>query len=105
MFLGVVLAKFSVIIRSVLSMNRFEIFSIEIGPRLEKIITNYNQSIAESTGDQPITLAKVDIDRFEELTATYNIKAVPTGNGVILFDELDRNENSFYLFVYSSISH
>jgi thioredoxin-like negative regulator of GroEL len=53
------------------------VFKIE--PRLEKLITNYNKNVNSSSGDQQIILAKVDIDKFEELSSKYNVKAVPTG--------------------------
>ncbi len=32
-----------------------------------------------SSGDQHIILAKVDVDKFGELSSRYNVKAVPTG--------------------------
>ncbi len=32
-----------------------------------------------SSGDQHIVLAKVDVDKFSELSSKYNVKAVPTG--------------------------
>lgn len=51
---------------------------------MEKLITNYNKNIDTSSGDQYITLAKIDVDKFEELSYKYNIKVVPTG------------KNSFY---------
>ncbi|CAF1432692.1 unnamed protein product [Adineta steineri] len=47
-------------------------------PRLEKIITNYNKNVDTSSGDQYIVLAKVDIDKFGDLSHKYNVKAVPT---------------------------
>ncbi|CAF1489531.1 unnamed protein product [Adineta steineri] len=47
-------------------------------PRLEKIITNYNKNVDTSSGDQYIVLAKVDIDKFSDLSHKYNVKAVPT---------------------------
>lgn len=52
---------------------------VEIEPRLEKLITNYNKNINPLSGDQQITLAKVDVDKFGELSSKYNINAVPTG--------------------------
>ena len=51
-----------------------------VEPRLEKIVTNYNNNLKNSPDDQQITLAKVDIDHFADLSAKYNIQAVPTGN-------------------------
>ncbi|CAF1360182.1 unnamed protein product [Rotaria sordida] len=47
-------------------------------PRLEKLITNYNKDVKTSSGDQYITLAKIDIDKFGELSSKYNVQAVPT---------------------------
>ncbi|CAF1228988.1 unnamed protein product [Adineta steineri] len=47
-------------------------------PRLEKIITNYNKNVDTSSGDQYIVLAKVDVDKFGDLSHKYNVKAVPT---------------------------
>jgi len=46
---------------------------------LEKLITNYNKNVDISSGDQHIILAKVDVDKFGELSSRYNVKAVPTG--------------------------
>jgi hypothetical protein len=46
---------------------------------LEKIVTNYNKNVDISSGDQHIILAKVDVDKFGELSSKYNVKAVPTG--------------------------
>ncbi|CAF3998609.1 unnamed protein product [Rotaria sp. Silwood2] len=47
-------------------------------PRLEKLITNYNKNVKSSSDDQYITLAKIDIDKFSELSSKYKVKAVPT---------------------------
>jgi len=46
-----------------------------------------------SAGDQYITLAKVDVDKFSDLCIRYKIEAVPTGraaekNTQIIFDLL-----------------
>ena len=46
---------------------------------MEKLITNYNKNVNISSGDQYIILAKVDVDKFGELSSKYNVKAVPTG--------------------------
>lgn len=46
---------------------------------MEKLITNYNNDVNISHGDQNIILAKVDVDKFEELSSKYKVKAVPTG--------------------------
>jgi len=35
--------------------------------------------VKTSSGDQHIVLAKVDVDKFSELSSKYNVKAVPTG--------------------------
>ena len=53
---------------------------VDLEPRLEKLITSYNESLQNSPGEQLIALAKVDIDRFEELSSKYKIQMVPTGN-------------------------
>lgn len=55
----------------------FLCFKIE--PRLEKLIINYNKNVNISSGDQYIILAKVDVDKFEELSSKYNVTSVPTG--------------------------
>ncbi|UJR33188.1 hypothetical protein I4U23_020643 [Adineta vaga] len=49
-----------------------------LGPRLEKLITDYNDNVKMSSGDQYIALAKIDVDKFSELSSKYNVKAVPT---------------------------
>ncbi len=54
-------------------------FRILIEPRLEKLITNYNKNVNTSSGDQYIILAKVDVDKFGELSSRYNVTVVPTG--------------------------
>ena len=54
-------------------------FSFKLEPRLEKLISNYNKNINSSSGDQYIILAKVDVDKFEELSSKYNVTVVPTG--------------------------
>jgi thioredoxin-like negative regulator of GroEL len=46
---------------------------------LEKLIINYNKNVDTSSGDRQIILAKVDVDKFGELSSRYNVKAVPTG--------------------------
>jgi len=40
-----------------------------------------------SSGDQHIILAKVDVDKFGELSSKYNVKAVPTGKICTFFKE------------------
>ncbi|CAF1052400.1 unnamed protein product [Adineta ricciae] len=47
-------------------------------PRLEKLIAEYNKDVKTSSGDQHITLAKVDVDKMNELSIQYNVTAVPT---------------------------
>ncbi|CAM4908878.1 unnamed protein product [Rotaria socialis] len=49
-----------------------------LAPRLEKLITNYNNDAKSSAGDQHIVLAKVDVDKFEQLSSKFKVKAVPT---------------------------
>ena len=46
---------------------------------MEKLITNYNNETKSSSGDQHIVLAKVDVDKFEQLSSKFKVKAVPTG--------------------------
>ncbi|CAF1011255.1 unnamed protein product [Rotaria sp. Silwood1] len=59
-------------------------------PRLEKLITNYNNNVKNSDGDQHITLAKVDVDKFGELSNKYKVKAVPTVLAIKNGKEIDR---------------
>lgn len=61
---------------------------------MEKIITNYNKNINTSSGDQHIILAKVDVDKFEELSRKYNVKAVPTGK----ISMIEFRDSFFFLF-------
>ena len=60
-------------------MNRRQQFSHYLEPRLEKLIAEYNKDVKASSGDQHITLAKVDVDKMNELSIQYNVTAVPTG--------------------------
>lgn len=52
---------------------------VYLEPRLEKLLAKYNQNVNISTGDQLITLAKIDVDKFSDLCLRYKIEAVPTG--------------------------
>ncbi|CAF1227356.1 unnamed protein product [Rotaria sordida] len=47
-------------------------------PRLDKVLTNYNKKVQNTSADQQIKLAKVDIDELGELSSKYNVQAVPT---------------------------
>lgn len=71
---------------------------LDIEPRLEKLIASYNQSLQGSPGDRHITLAKVDIDRFEGLSSKYKIQQVPTGNESLLIESLKN-------YLYSSLGY
>lgn len=53
--------------------------SAYLEPRLEKLVAKYNKNANISAGDQYITLAKVDVDKFSDLCSRYKIEAVPTG--------------------------
>ena len=64
-------------------------------PRLEKIITKYNETLTSNNGDQPISLAKVDIDKFQDLTDRFKIQAVPTGQWGWRIEKKTRNCLSF----------
>jgi thioredoxin-like negative regulator of GroEL len=46
--------------------------------------------VKSSSGDQQITLAKVDIDKFGELSIKYNVQAVPTGKSCFLLFLISR---------------
>jgi thioredoxin-like negative regulator of GroEL len=52
---------------------------VYLEPRLKKVIDSYNQKVQGTSDDKQVTLAKIDIDEFEELSSKYNVQAVPTG--------------------------
>ncbi|CAF4752835.1 unnamed protein product, partial [Rotaria sp. Silwood2] len=47
-------------------------------PRLEKVLTNHNKKAQNTSADQQVKLAKVDIDNLGELSSKFNVQAVPT---------------------------
>ncbi|CAF3539202.1 unnamed protein product [Rotaria sp. Silwood1] len=47
-------------------------------PRLEKVLNNHNKKVQNTSADQQIKLAKVDIDNLGELSSKYDVQVVPT---------------------------